>query len=347
MDPAAIYEFARANLRDTARIALGHAPGQPALVVYDLQSGLSRLLADAYRAVLPEAFFLDFDAASPDEIQEAIEGMPPGGLVVLVQSTSFRLSRLRVRIELFKRGLKVIEHPHLSRMRQEEYDTYLESLAYDPAYYRTVGPRLRNRIASAAGIRVVGRGTELNYDSPFEDPRLNIGDYEGLKNIGGQFPIGEIFTEPRNLRGVNGSVRLFAFGDADFTVNAPDRPFTAVIENGVLASCAGAPRSFTAVLDQIRAKEGCAWVRELGFGLNRAFTRQKRVSDIGTYERMCGIHLSLGAKHLQYKKPDFPKKPGFHVDVFAEADRVEIDGETVFRDGRYEAVLTGSGSPSS
>jgi aminopeptidase len=347
MDSDPITDSARTNLLDTIRLALRHAPGQPALIVYDVQSGLSRLLAAGYRTVLPEAYALDFDAGSPDEVQEAIEGMPPGGLVVLVQSTSFRLSRFRVRIELFKRGLKVVEHPHLARMRREEYETYLDSLAYDPAYYRTVGPRLRDRILSASRIRVVCEGTELVYDSPFENPRLNIGDYEEMKNIGGQFPIGEIFTEPRDIRRVNGAVKLFAFGDTDFTVNAPDRPFTAVIEKGILISSPDAPEAFRAVLDQIRAVEDRVWVRELGFGLNRSFTREKRVSDIGTYERMCGIHLSLGAKHLQYKKPDFPPKPGFHVDVFADAEQVQIDGETVYRNGRYEPALSGAASPAS
>ena len=37
-------------------------------------------------------------------------------LVVLIQSTSFRLDAFRIRVELFKQSLKVIEHPHLSRM---------------------------------------------------------------------------------------------------------------------------------------------------------------------------------------------------------------------------------------
>jgi hypothetical protein len=40
--------------------------------------------------------------------------------VVLVQSTSFRMDAYRIRIELFKRGLKVIEHVHLSRMPGEQ-----------------------------------------------------------------------------------------------------------------------------------------------------------------------------------------------------------------------------------
>ena len=118
-------------------------------------------------------------------------------------------------------------------------------------------------------------------------------------------------------------------------VQVPDRPFTILIEAGILVSSPDAPDGFRAVLDKIRSREGTVAVRELGFGLNRAFTRERRVTDIGSYERMCGIHLSLGAKHLQYRKPDFPNKQGFHVDVFVDAQRAEIDGTTVFRDGSY------------
>ena len=149
----------------------------------------------------------------------------------------------------------------------------------------------------------------------------------------------DVFTEASDVSRVNGDVALFAFGDTEFSVNVPAEPFTAQIAGGLLVSCPKAPKAFHAVLDQIREVEGKVWVRELGFGLNRAMTRERTVSDIGTYERMCGIHLSLGAKHLQFKKPDFPQRTGFHVDVFVDARRVEIDGVTVYEDGRYRSLL--------
>ncbi len=337
-------ENAQSHIRDTVTIALNHAPDRPALIVYDEQSGLSRLLSEAYRTILRNANAVNFDRSSPDAILEMIDSLSPGDLVVLVQSDSFRLSRFRIRIELFKRGLKVIEHPHLSRMRKEEYQTYFESLAYDPSYYRTVGPLLKERITRASRIKILGETTELIYDTAFLEPKLNIGQYEGMKNIGGQFPIGEVFTEPADLRSVNGSVTLFAFGNADFSVHLPDKPFTVLVERGLLVSSPDAPAGFLAVLDEIQRWEKTVSVRELGFGLNRAFSRERHVTDIGSYERMCGIHLSLGAKHLQYKKPDFPRKQGFHVDVFVDAKRVEIDGFTVFRHGAYEIEALKKGS---
>ncbi|MCG3115008.1 MAG: hypothetical protein LLH30_04940 [Candidatus Manganitrophus sp. SA1] len=335
MTDSSLRDRAQSNLRDTLTLALECAPEAPALLVFDEQSGLSRLLAEAYRAALPNAAVLNFDQVTAKEILSAVDLLPAKGLVVLVQSTSFRLNEFRFRVELFNRGLKVVEHPHLGRISEAEFTTYLDALAYDRAYYRSVGPALKARIDRAARIAVICEGTELIYDSPFEAAKLNIGDYRGMKNVGGQFPIGEVFTEPKEVRRVNGALKIFAFGDADFTVHAPGRPFTAAIEGGVLVAAPDAPKGFHAVLDQIRAAEREVWVRELGFGLNRALTRERRLTDIGAYERMLGIHLSLGAKHALYTKPGFPKSGKFHVDVFAAVARVEIDGEKVFEGGEY------------
>ncbi|MFQ5543336.1 MAG: hypothetical protein ACE5FY_03155 [Nitrospiria bacterium] len=335
---------AEKHIRDTLSIALDHTTNNRVMIVYDSQSALSMILTQAYRSVLPDATTMNFEESDPSSILDAFADLLPGDLVVLIQSSSFRLSRFRIRIDLFKRGIKVIEHPHLGRIQEVEYPVYLDALAYDPAYYRTIGPFLKERISQASQIKIVGSGertcekTELIYDSAFLDPKLNIGHYVGMKNTGGQFPIGEVFTEPEALDYVNGTVELFAFGDTDFRVNVPEKPFKAKIKEGKLVSTANAPSAFEFVLDTIREKEEVVWVRELGFGLNRAFSRDCRVSDIGTYERMCGIHLSLGAKHLQYKRPGFAKKGGFHVDVFVNAHRVEIDGLTVFEKGHYMEI---------
>src|SRR5690606_18532599 len=224
----------------------------------------------------------------------AFEPLEPSSLVVLIQSENFRVEAFRIRVELFKRGLKVIEHPHLARMRGPEASRYVESLAYDPGYYRTVGRALKERIDRAQSGEVASGGETLSISSPFESAKLNVGDYEGMRNVGGQFPIGEVFTEARDLDAVGGRIRIFAFADLDYRANRPERPITLVIEKGRVAGVIGATEGFGNVLAAIRADEGEVRVRELGFGMNRAFSPEKMVSDIGTLERMCGIHLSLG-----------------------------------------------------
>jgi hypothetical protein len=95
-------------------------------------------------------------------------------------------------------------------------------------------------------------------------------------------------------------------------------------------------REFDEVLANIRADEGQVWVRELGLGMNRAFSQERIVSDVGTFERMCGVHLSVGLKHTVFNKPDIRKKAArHHVDVFATTETVELDDEVVYREGAW------------
>jgi leucyl aminopeptidase (aminopeptidase T) len=334
--PPAARDAAARNVRGLLAHAIEYAPPQQALVVFDLRSPLAEVLAAAYRAALPAGRFIDFDTVQPEAVLAAFQQLQAGDLVVLVQTTSFRLNEYRIRMELFKRGLKVIEHMHLSRMPGEQGLVYIDALAYDPAYYRGVGHALKARIGQAKSGVVESGGERLVFASPFEEAKLNIGDYSAMKNVGGLFPIGEVFTEAQDLEAVNGRAKVFVFGDTTFHVNRPATPITMIVEKGRVAGAENSTPEFDNMLDIIRAHEGEVWVRELGFGMNRAFSRERTVDDIGTYERMCGIHLSLGAKHGQYQKPQFKRKDArFHVDVFVQTDAVYLDEDQVYRDGGW------------
>ena len=306
-------------------------------MVWDGQCDLAVALTEAYRRCLPDALFIEFDSSAPESVLTAFEQLSPGDLVVLIQSTSFRLDAFRIRVELFKRSLKVIEHPHLERMNGEEALTYIDSLAYDPAYYRGVGNALKTRLDNAKVGVIDSGGEQLIFPSGFESAKLNIGDYRNMQNVGGQFPIGEVFTESKDLEAVHGRVRIFIFGDTKFTVNKPEHPITLVISNGRVTGTIASTPEFERVLANIRADEGEVWLRELGLGLNRAFTPDRLVSDIGTFERMCGVHLSLGAKHGIYNKPNIRKATAkHHVDVFAITESFTLDDEVVYRDGAWQ-----------
>jgi hypothetical protein len=334
---SAMAPDAERNVRDILTHVFEYSETQSALVVFDCGCELAALLASAYRRALPRAKFVDFNTVNPAAVLAEFDLLKPGDLVVLIQSTSFRLDAFRIRIELFRRSLKVIEHPHLLNIEgHEQMLCYVESLAYDPRYFRATGHALKMRIDRARSGWVESGGAKLVFDSPFEPAKLNVGDYRGMKNSGGQFPIGEVFTEAQNLEAVNGKIRIFAFGDRKFRVDKPVKPITLTVEKGRVIRAEDSTPEFDTVLAAIRADEGEIWVRELGFGLNRAFTQERIVSDIGTYERMCGIHLSLGAKHAIYKKPQFAGKTTWHhLDVFAATESVFLDDEEVYREGAW------------
>jgi aminopeptidase len=334
--PTSAIATAAKHVHDILTQIFEHRPPHVARVVWDSGCELSLALTEAYKRCLPDAVFIDFDSVAPDTIRAELTSLAPGDLVVLIQSTSFRLDAFRIRVELFKRNLKVIEHPHLARMPGEQGLIYIDALAYDSAYFRGVGNALKARIDKASRCVIDTGGEQLVFSAGLEPAKLNTGDYREMNNVGGQFPIGEVFTESRDLEAVNGRVRISIFGDTTYTINKPAQPVTLEISKGRVIGVINSTPDFDLVLSLIRADEGEVWLRELGMGLNRAFTQDRLVSDIGTFERMCGIHFSLGAKHGVYNKPNIRRADArYHVDIFAATDTVMLDDEVVYRDGAW------------
>lgn len=336
-------DIAEKNIADLLTQVFHHTSQNKAVVVFDTNCELACALTDAYRRCLPDAQFIDFATHTPEAVLGVFATLAAADLVVLVQSTSFRLEAFRIRVELFKRGLKVIEHPHLCRMQGAEVGYYIDALSYDAAYFRGIGSRLKTIIDNSSSGWLDSGGTEfpdarLVFGSSFESAKLNVGDYSDMPNVGGQFPIGEVFTEAKDLEAVHGRVRIHAFGDTSFKVNRPAKPITLIVEKGQVVSTEDSTPEFDTVLANIRADEQVVWLREIGLGLNRAFTQTRTVSDIGSYERMCGMHLSLGAKHGIYGKSNFKRGDGkHHVDVFAVTEQVALDEQVIYRGGAWIA----------
>jgi len=327
---------AEQHLQGLLSVVFEHTDKETAVIVYDTGCLLSTVLAEAYKRSLPHAILVDFNEQTPEAILETLGKLEAYDLAVLVQSTSFRLDAFRIRVELFKRKIKVIEHPHLSRMTDEEAAYYIDALAYDADYTRGTGRALKSKIDAASSGVVVSEGEQLFYDSPFESAKLNIGDYSEMPNTGGQFPIGEVFTEAQDLKALHGRAKIFCFGDIDYKINRPETPITLIVKEGQVVDCENSTPAFDNILANIRRDEGTVWIRELGFGLNRAFSTTRTIADTGSYERMCGVHVSLGAKHGMYGKPGFKRRDGmYHVDVFIDTDTVTLGEEVVYKDGAW------------
>ncbi len=330
-----LIAVAAKNLSDILRDAICLKPTEHTLVIFDTAAPLARIITEGYRAALsPTAEFLDFDTITPDEILARTSAMHVGDLVVLVQSTNFRLNDFRLRIELFKQGLKTIEHLHLERLPEDQFERYVAALEYNAAYYHAVGHSLKTKLDAASEIIVECAGTKLTYKTMMEDTKLNIGDYRAMKNVGGSFPIGEVFTEARDLTAVNGDAMVFGFAGDDHRVKFL-KPFRVIIQNGILSAGPDAPPDFLHILDLIRADEEVL-VREFGLGLNPAMGKHALVSDITAFERQKGMHLSLGAKHAIYAKPGLHRRKGrYHIDIFIDIEKIVLDGAPIFSNGDF------------
>lgn len=336
IDTKSLTERAIQNIRDTVTIALEHTPDHKVLVVYDTDFELTNILTNAYRAVLPDATFINFNEHSKEEIIAAFDGLSPRDLVVLIQSMDFRLNDFRIRIYLFQKKLKVIDHLHLSRNTPDSWGTYIDAIAYDPTWYRDMGHRLKNQLAVCKQLRIECLQTSLIVQGGLEIPKLNIGDYTGMENVGGTFPIGEVFTEAKDLTQVNGSLMIYAFAGVDYNIQFHE-PFRIDIKDGLIAGWGeNTPESFVQVVELVKGNERPI-IREIGFGLNRAITREHYLKDITAFERIYGMHVSLGEKHTVYKKQGITAdKTRFHVDLFPLVNKASTENCLIFEHDEYK-----------
>lgn len=312
-------------------ICLG--PQAKAWIIYDEEAGLTKLLVQAYRLALPHARCTHITELDPASFLAGLDAYKAGDFVALVQSTNFRLNEFRIRIELFKRGLKTMEFTHLDRMPETEWATYIDGLHYDKERIRSRGKALKQIIDRTRHIEVFCEGTKLVYATEMEPTKLNIGDYSDMTNVGGTFPIGEVFSESKDFTKVNGSVKIFGYAGEDHVVRIVD-PFLATITEGLLQA-PDAPQDFQLILEKIRLDEPVI-VREFGLGLNEAFSKQRIVHDITAFERQKGLHLSLGGKHATYAKPGMSRRTGrYHVDVFVDVTHITSDQGDIYRNGDF------------
>lgn len=309
------------------------------LLVYDTQSPLARMLAEGYTHVIHDFKHksVNFNEHTEAEILLEFEKLPQKSLIILVQSLSFRMTKHRLRADLFRQGHQVIEHARLSYITDIEIENYISSLQYDTPFYVAMSNKIEQLLAHKVPIVYEsGTGLVLRIDSSYEKCIKNTGDFTHQASGSSGFPIGEIFTEAKELDKINGSIMVFASPTMEHkTLWA--KPFTVTIKEGYLVSHTG-PAEFESILTKIRSEEegGKVQVREIGFGLNRALGFDHRISEPTSFERFAGVHFSLGLKHAMYRKKISPQVlQKYHIDIFCKVERITIGDTVIFEKGKY------------
>jgi aminopeptidase len=190
----------------------------------------------------------------------------------------------------------------------------------------------------------------LNFGSPLILPASfsllpQIGDYRNMPQVGGTYPIGEVFSESKHLKGVNGCMTIFGYPSLQKQLVLVDEPMRLEFKQGVLQfSPDSSPPilplhstpEFTELLHLIRSGEGEISLREFGMGLNRGMSRERTVADIFAFERQHGLHISLGKKHNVFKADGIKgKQTTFHIDVFVDVHRILVDGVAIFENNEW------------
>lgn len=312
------------------------------LIVYDNQTNLNKLMQNSFKTAIKELnneqFELDFDNIEPEEIVEFIDNnLQKEDIVILLQSASFRVSKYRWRNELCDRGLKVIEFNQLRKMKENEYETFVNSLTCDFEHQEKIANFLVEKISKSKNIKFIcENGSICEYKGEMDKCLKNVGELWNQTNWASKFPIGEVISEGKDLSILNGELEIYAYPDLKTQETIFCEPFTAKIENGFMISHTG-NKEFNELFELIKTEneEGLVYVRELGLGLNRFIPRLNRLGDSISYERQEGLHFSLGMKHGMYQKklwPKYGKKfyQRYHIDVYINIKEILIDNLSVY-----------------
>ncbi len=270
-----------------------------------------------------------------ESIKDELLNLPKGSIVILVQSTNFRLSTFRIRLELFHRGVHVVEFNHLAYIQESEIPTFIDSLIYRTPEYVRLQNKFSELFEKSENTRIHSLNGEILTFWTVEKIRGNTADYTGIENKWWTYPIGEVFTEWVNLDETSGRCMVDTFPREDFSL-AIVEPFLLTIEKWRVLPSSDFPPEFQKIYNYIVQFEWEVRVRELGFGLNPAISTTTPLSDINFQERKLGVHLSLGKKHGIYgKKLPKTELQRFHIDVFVALKWVTIGGKEIFHENKW------------
>ena len=312
------------------------------LLIYDTESSLAKLLSDAYQKEIKshQHKAINFPTVEESVVEQAVASLPAHSLVILVQSLSFRMTKHRLRADLFRAGHMVIEHARLALNSDEEIQNYIDSLQYDTPYYVEASNAIEKLLQQNNTLRIESEYNKKNLilevNSVFEKPLKNTGDFSDNPIVAAGFPIGEIFTEAKELDQMNGSVLVFGFPTLEHKTHFC-APFEVQIKDGCVVKHNG-PALFEEILNRIRTEEvnAAVQVREIGFGLNKGLSFEKTLHEPTAFERFAGMHFSLGLKHAMYgRKLGRKVYQKYHIDIFCKVKNVFIGNTQIMKDGKY------------
>ena len=250
------------------------------------------------------------------------------------------MTKHRLRADLFRAGHMVIEHARLSLNTDDEIQNYIDSLHYDTPYYVKASTKIEKLLQQNQKLRIEsgdnGNNLVLEINSAFEKALKNTGDFSENAIIAAGFPIGEIFTEAKELDKMNGSVLVFGFPTLEHKTYFCE-PFAVQIKDGCVIGHTG-PAQFEDILQRIKTEEvnGAVQVREIGFGLNLGIGFGKTLHEPTAFERFAGMHFSLGLKHAMYaKKLGRKVYQKYHIDIFCKVKNVFIGDRQIMKEGKY------------
>jgi aminopeptidase len=309
------------------------------VLVYDLESKLSTFVANWYIENLKNnknAIIININDIEKENLKVMLLSLEKFSMVILVQSTNFRLDEFRLRLNLKNSNIGCIEHNHLIYMKDKEIQTYLKAISYKWEFFEKLSNNLKNLFDNGRSLEIIWKEWNIfKVTEGFEDMKQNTWNFE-IENRYGTYPVWENFTESKDFLKVNWELLIKAYPWMDMKVHILEKPFKIVIKESIVTEVFDAPEIFIEVFEKIKAAEWEVMIRELWFWLNPDIDFENSLSDVNPFERYEGFHLSLGKKHNIYRKKlhkDVVQR--YHIDIFPEFSEIKVDWELIYKDWRF------------
>lgn len=307
--------------------------------VYDKNSILSSLISEAYiqnLSIFPNVEIINFDEVDKDLLKEKLLSLKEKSTVILVQSTNFRLDWFRIRLSLNKNWVWCLEHNHLSYIKENETKNYINSISYKTPYFDDLSWKMKSFFDKADKLTVLCKdGSKLEVSGWFEDMKQNTWNYSGI-NRWSTLPFWENFTESKIFDNVNGFLSIYAYPDLWFKVNFVEPFIIEIKQSKIISWSQNTPLDFIEILEMIKKSEDEIFVRELWFWLNPDISKINPLSDVNSYERKVGFHMSIWKKHGIYRKKIHRKiVQRYHIDIFPDIDKIFLDDKKIFEKDEY------------
>ena len=311
------------------------------LLIYDLESPLSKLVTEAYIKNLKNkknSELIDINNIDKEVLIKRLWELKEHSTVILIQSTNFRLDNFRIRLQLHNNNVWCLEHNHLSYMNDNEYENYADSIEYLTPYYDRISKELKDISDKSKTMKFICQDwSTMVIDGWFESMKQNTWNYEWKKRWW-TLPIWENFTEAKNFDLVNWELSIKIYPWMDFKIRNILIPFKIKIKNSLI-TCDdnNAPKEFIELLELISVSEDNeVMLRELWFGLNPNISNDKQLADVNFFERKAWFHVSLWKKHQIYRKKinkDIVQR--YHIDIFPDIKEIFIDDKKIFEWDKY------------
>lgn len=248
----------------------------------------------------------------PADVAEAMLGA-----TAILAPTTFSVSHTRARIAATAAGARVATLPGVTE------DMFRRTMPVDYAELRRVCGAIAARFTAASTCRVTtAAGTDLTLSLAGRDGRSDDGDLR-RPGVLGNLPAGEGYIAPVETEG-DGVLVVDACLAGHGLLREPCR---VTVENGQAVAAEGEAAEWLLATLDAGGPTG-RLVAELAIGTNPRATLTGLILEdekaVGTVHVAFGTNASIGGAN----------QSAVHIDGVIHAPTVDLDGETVMRDGR-------------